>query len=429
MALREREDDGRVGTSWRQTQTWMDNGSVRVDQGYPQSHTGPWVIMSDETHANYLKRKARGEIIMGDMELTKWNRTMTAGSVGGSVATWTPPHGESWSYTGDYAYTFENMVAASLVSPLADDLAKMREMALIKAYSKLNASDICSLEIITDLDKTVKMLHRPFSGVQDLLVKANNKRLKLLGKTVQSATRAAANAWLEYRLGMRPFLLDIDTIIESSHAIKNRVEARRRVARSAVMQEYNTSKSLANEPMTGFFYSTNNYWRCSGMAMLKEKASAHGGVIYDIKDRNTVDRLQAMLGTRPQDLPNSIWQTIPYSFVVDRFVNVGDWLSAITPNPFVDVRAHWVTTKHNRYIQYIIPVVTYQTQVYPAPLWTGSGGNSSTDSTWVVRQIHPEIANLPALVTRSPRVLQSVDGLALAVKPILALLSKFKGAK
>jgi hypothetical protein len=54
-------------------------------------------------------------------------------------------------------------------------------------------------------------------------------------------------------------------------------------------------------------------------------------------------------GLHLSNLPSSIWEAIPFSFVADWVINLGDWIRAVTPKAGVKILATGVTVKKRTY--------------------------------------------------------------------------------
>jgi len=56
--------------------------------------------------------------------------------------------------------------------------------------------------------------------------------------------------------------------------------------------------------------------------------SIHAQILYTVT--NPLDNVRWKLGLRTRDIPHTLWQLLPYSFMVDRVVNVSDLISGFT---------------------------------------------------------------------------------------------------
>lgn len=275
-----------------------------------------------------------------------------------------------------------------------------------------------SLETLSDLNKIVSMLRKPFKSIVDLLrrmFQSAAKRRQTSRRLTKS--KAMADAWLEYRYGWRPLLMDADTLFMAAHRTLER--SKRRVVTRA--GDRIASSAIRNtDPHVHGGFSTAGSWSIS------IKKSVNVGVICDIKPRNSIEGLNELLGTRPSDLPASFWAVIPYSFVVDQFVGVQDWLQAITPVPGVDVRGHWATTCAKT-IEKRSASCTWPTPAAPGTVrWEGSFGSEEKTYESVQRSCNEPLATTPVVKAKLISQLQAVDDTMLVVQQVFAGLNKVK---
>lgn len=177
------------------------------------------------------------------------------------------------------------------------------------------------------------MLRKPFNGALSHVRKIKRIRDRNLLKKSATLARATADAWLEGRYGWQPVLLDADHIIKNAHKIRASMN-RRLVVRGSASGGGNFSAEYPE--LHAFAYGWGLKSRGTISSNLELKASA--GVVFDMVNQTTIDALQQMLGARSMDMLPLFWEKIPYSFVADWFTNVGTWIQAIVPNPYVTVR-------------------------------------------------------------------------------------------
>lgn len=387
---------------------------------YPYSsqiggYTGTNKSITDESHRNFEQMKARGQVVLGDLYLTWRSREWSDQSFTfGPHPTW-----GSETITGDLASWIEGRVSDPLPS-MSADLDQMRAIALAKAYAKMNQPVVLSGEILRDLDTSLAMLRRPFKESRTILNKMLKYRKRHLGKTVESAARASGNAWLEYRYGWQPVMMDADAIINNVHRVREKLDSKRLVARAGEKQSRSASASFT---VSGGIPRLDSI---SGTVSSTKNGRVGAGVLYDIKNRTTSEDLGSMFGTRPSDLPTTIWEAIPYSFVADWFINVGDWLQATTPNPNVIVRGNWTTA----IFEWSLSLTNCQASVRiasaPTTTYTGVISGSVKTGCDVDRRCNQSLTSHPVLTVKSLSPLRSIDALSLSLSNIFGMLKSLR---
>jgi hypothetical protein len=369
--------------------------------------------VSDEPFKNYRKRKLRGEIMVGEFVLDVAERAVSDGSISGYHPTWK----ETWAYYGDLIAGLEGILSRPSFD-IANDISRMSALAVTEAFAKAKQPIVMGGEILSELDKTVGMFQRPFGAARRHLQNMQANKARRLNKSGSNLASAISSAWLEGRYGWQPIILDAEAIRDQFH---NQWDShgQRLVARSTKTSVTNQTRKCVDTYGAGT-YSTFQY---TGSATYNVEVAASAGVIYDVSDRTTVQRLQEIMGFRHQDLLTLAWEKIPYSFVADWFVNTGTWLQAVTPNPFMSVVGSWATT------------VTRETFTFSGSCkrllggsyWaTGTAGSSILTREHVVRNAYPVMPHTPTLTTKPLSALHQADAAALLVKPILGMLRGFK---
>jgi len=136
---------------------------------------------------------------------------------------------------------------------------------------------------------------------------------------------ALSNSWLEYSYGWKPLINDMHDAIE---AVKRffRADRPRKTARGYGVYESLLASSTSKESYGLQFFAVTHVRR-------KHKTK----VIYKVwikppfgKYPGSLDSLQDLLGFRMSEFIPTVWELIPYSFVVDYFSNVGSILTNVS---------------------------------------------------------------------------------------------------
>jgi hypothetical protein len=377
-----------------------------VTQVNPVSEVGEVKTILDVAHPGF--NLAKGEQLpVGKLELSRSGRSFVPGSITVTVPEWQ----ETWTRWGDLSAYASG--ASSPPSIFVNESA-MRDVALVKAYAKMNESSVNGGEIFTELGKTVAMLRHPFRSAGKLAQEMFQFKRQRMRKRLRTAAQAASDAWLEYRYGWRPLVLDTATIIEKAHTVMDSPAKRGLVARSSVGDRVDSTSHYTD--------LDGGYGRkFKGTISLSQDIRVSAGVRYNVASQTTGENLSSLFGTRPRDVPGLIWDLIPYSFVVDWFVDVGGWLEAVTPNPAITVGQSWVTT-----VKKSISTHTPEIQEWKAGTasYTGSLGSSTIYSDTVSRIPGPSLPFTPVLTGTTLSALHSVDAVALLCKPLLGALRR-----
>ena len=151
------------------------------------------------------------------------------------------------------------------------------------------------------------------------------KRLSKTGKA-KLTLDIISDAWLEARYAWRPLVYDIQNIIDFA----NSPFAERRTYRGFDRDE---SSGVGN------FTHTENGRTYEVSYTLISESTARAGLLTQLKSSAFANGRDLGLS----NLAGAAWEAIPYSFVVDWFVNIGGLIAAMSPNPFVDMLGSWVT--------------------------------------------------------------------------------------
>lgn len=166
----------------------------------------------------------------------------------------------------------------------------------------------------------------------------------------------AANKWAEYRWGWMPLYQDLYNSLE---LLQGPYKRKRRVT---------TTKEIKNESTSTLLTGLGNAWPLTikDGFLLNGKGSCRFEVGYPVSSA-----LSAFGLTNPALLA---WEVLPYSFVVDSFLNIGNWLSTMDATlGMVFIEGTW----SSRQIFYRSVEAKGTTSSGPLGTWTYEGyGNS-----------------------------------------------------
>jgi len=152
------------------------------------------------------------------------------------------------------------------------------------------------------------------------------RRLRKRGPSARRMTKRQTlsmvrDTWLEYQLGWAPLLSELDdaikTLAESNILNERKWETVRSIGKDETyVKDYETQVPSASTPYFQVEKGTKSYVHVIYIACV----SVGSYVTYNPR----------RIGFAPTNWAPTIWELIPYSFVVDYFTNIGDIISAAT---------------------------------------------------------------------------------------------------
>jgi len=304
-----------------------------------------WEVMSDIVTPGFAAIQARGGFVN-----TPMSRSTVLYEQGGSGSEALFVDGiwkEEYRHSNG---TLFMLFGVPTISPMTINLQNLISYTKTNALSKARSSSMMGLVTLAEMRKTINMLKHPLDSMSSLLqyieqnqlgkqnmrvakkngeilsingrdARYRGKKYRGPGKVVRSPKHnitvptgeAISGSVLANNLGLRPMLMDIDAIL---HAIPNAHQEDRLTFRSKATEEQTTV--VTSSPLN-----------VGGMYTTAKTTTSHQVVVRSnvmIKDKFSVSE---DFGVSLADLPEAAWELIPYSFVLDYVVNVGDYLGAL----------------------------------------------------------------------------------------------------
>lgn len=296
---------------WQQASTGISRSTAA---------TGTFEAMNDVVTKSYQRSRAQGVIINNAANYSKqtasssieghyimenpanWNG-LTAGTVYQQDR-----HGD-WLSNSVNGMPFVGVATPGLEAEirLSDYIASLSTATLSKVYS----ADAQVLTTLGELRETLSLIRHPLRSLGLVTRRyAGRRHFNVPG----------SQAWLGYRYGIRPLMADIENYINAANSHSRQFTARD-----------GTSRNADDMVSTSFAQGTLTH-------SLVESYS----VKYQIKTyalARVLATLSGSFGTTLRDIPIAAWELVPYSFVLDWFYNVGDYLNANLPRSDVNILA------------------------------------------------------------------------------------------
>jgi hypothetical protein len=224
--------------------------------------------------------------------------------------------------------------------------------ALSRAFSKANTGnvdlliDLVQYKSLVDMfvkaAKTLLLLVRTPGAFLDLVkahVKGNERYVRIPPSGKKVPVTSLEGLWCELRFGWRPLLGTLEGIVDVANRAD--LDQARRITYRATEEvdffeeesstwtlDWTTGCLVINEPVRKYTESLSYKSKFRAGILLEESTS-----------------MWRALGLDTRAIPIAVWDLVPYSFIVDRFVNVGNWLRSLRPIPSKEFGGSWVAER------------------------------------------------------------------------------------
>lgn len=340
---------------------------------------------------------------MVDEVTPNWHRKKNCGVIVNNPMTKTTVHVECTTASIDYAATFLNgtcptcgyntysgtrmrgLLPASYYtgnyfapSPAISE-GNIRDIATTGAWAKAQQSEVLLGTVLAEGHKTIQS----FVAIAKRLIHIgrNLRRLKLHKLAKELTAKELSNRWMEGRYAIRPFIYDVKGVLEALTAEKN-----------PDWQTFRSGSSVSGVvTQNDVVVRDDSSVRVTVGASAYRVITARAGVLCFVKpDSPAVWGLDQPLET--------LWELVPFSFVVDWFFNVGKTVAAWTPNPGVHALASWVS------VEDVLTQTTQISSVASKPnaslnhenFWHCGGGRVTKTTTSKYRVVNPNLSFVPS---------------------------------
>lgn len=335
---------------------------------------GSYEEMQDWVTPRFSERKGKGEVIMSPMAKLKASlqgqmlANMKYASNPPSNTFWAKSSGPSmwlayngWSRTVPVGAYWKGNYRNSIVPPA--DVSNAQIEACTRARSQIGRSNTDMWENLAEVNKTFDLLKSPIGSWFPWERKVRKVTVGL----------SAARAWLVYRYGVRPLVLSVNEVLSNlqKKARPTRVTTRANsvVGGTSVLDSFQTSKTYWSDA-----YHTVQRLR-------NERVTVRAMSIDEV----TSD-FEYTYGLASKQLLTLPWELIPWSFVVDWAVNVGDFIGALAQSFYpASLGQCFVTTTEYTESRALLGTTAFNPGTFSI-LEPGSG-TSQMSITWQERSV------------------------------------------
>lgn len=372
---------------------------------------GSYDVMHDRLTEDFHRKKNDGFVIMSPMDHVKSEFSQTVGG-------WKARLGAcSNTSVGELAkeqtrwYPPGNPASKPIYgnTEINSAIEQVKAVALAEAFANVEEPDLDALVTLAEGRKTLALIS---STVFQIAKKAQKIRRSLgkprrKGRNRRAPTRLEKakylenlfhEKWLEGRYGWRPLFYEVMGMVDYYNR-QNQKPLRRRS-----LGQDETSDVVENTTIQDDDWLVEWHDRC------QFRVSARAGVMYDWSGDLGPDIVNAFGLNRPATV---VWELVPYSFVVDWFTNIGDYVSAWEPKAGVKQLGAWCTVRINARIEGHYDI---QSELGPDTGWCLlEGGKSDYIQTYErqFRTIHTTPPILPTIDYNGLNPQQILDSVSL----------------
>jgi hypothetical protein len=283
--------------------------------------------------------------------------------------------------------------------------------AAVKARNRVSPVHFESIVSLVELPKTLNLLGGTFQSVAYMvrgvkrgrwsdIQKAFSGRKTRLRRHRDFARQTATQRWLELRYGWTPLMLEAQGLLAAMQAPEEL--SVRQMARGFDKSELNHTETKS--------FDYGQYGVETFRFEVTRKSNARAYILYKV----ALQGLQPLRDYGVLDIPKATWEIMPYSFVIDWFIPVGNWLQAITPKLGIITLAEGYTFEQDYFVKRIVQSHTPPSTGTTRWERTGSVGRTDTYRNFQKRRV----TNLNVLSSFPPfnvriNVKRALDAVAL----------------
>lgn len=313
-------------------QRWI-NGTLstnsRTDK-YVRSRTG---VSNPRWREQVAKHVQAGTNLSGTFESVELSLTN---------ARKTLKSGYYYALKGDFlGHQYQKTWSSDVTGDVAETQAIMKAYKQIRAAQRVFSGGV----FLGELRETLRMLRNPAKGIldglgtylrkvekakriRDMRNAASRSSGKKKGREIAANDKtfkdAIAQSWLEGVFGWLPLLSDIEDARKAYNVLaesnnENRYEKIRAIGK------HHAHISAASElvaPVGNFYQTIDRKYYQEAVFIIRGEVC--------VKPELTLADKGRLFGLAPNEFIPTVWELIPWSFLVDYFVNIGDVLDAST---------------------------------------------------------------------------------------------------
>jgi hypothetical protein len=221
-----------------------------------------------------------------------------------------------WNSWEQYSTVSKGLYHVSVLKPDLQSIAENKVRA--KALSSLG-SKFQSLTFLGELREAAHMIRHPAYSlrqkIDDYASKMARWRTKLRRKP-EKFRKVAAESWLEQAFGWKPLVSDIENGLAAYNEWRDKT-----ATESFSFQYVADAKEATSKTTSGYNFS---HFEWSTDVLHAYSSRYYGKVLLDVTHSND---FRSSFGLWPEEIIPTGWELLPYSFLIDYFINIGEILN------------------------------------------------------------------------------------------------------
>lgn len=182
-----------------------------------------------------------------------------------------------------------------------------------------------------ELRETIGMISHParsiWGGISQYLASSKKATRGISARNISKKIDVVSDLWLEYSFGWKPLVSDIKDGAKALSELRNGRLPRKTVGASGSDSSNDSSSSGVDN-----VGSSQIHWRRN----ISSKSQVRYRCLVSVKTPEDSGATSAILGLNFPSFVPTVWELIPYSFLVDYFTNIGGIIQAAS-NPSAGV--------------------------------------------------------------------------------------------
>jgi hypothetical protein len=292
------------------------NDASYYRQGYGTTYYNTYTDFEDEDFhdikvEDFYKRISAGEVIMTQCEHVKTGQYV----IGAGRHHFTLTNNTIVKKDGPSLSSMERMRIPGYVLGLLPEPTETFDRltaAKLRAIATIDKTPYKFLEDVGEAHKTIRFLKSPMKALLDLIKTFWLAVRRLRKDFLLDIPAAVARAWLEFRFAFTPLVISMRKLLESFCSDFKYPER---------MSSYGVSSDRLSD-------SQNlNVSEHISSSSIDFDYTYRATIVYEVT--NPINDWKRKYGLRFKEIPETIWALTPYSFMIDRVVDITSAISAL----------------------------------------------------------------------------------------------------